>query len=80
MSAGSRGTGIDIDAQDWQRSGSGDGSIEIAFVAGASDTTAWVLMRVTGDPAGRVLTFGRHEWDCFLDGIRGHEFDDAARG
>jgi hypothetical protein len=37
-------------------------------------------MRVTGDPAGRVLTFGRHEWDCFLDGIRGHEFDDAARG
>jgi hypothetical protein len=37
----------------------------------------WVLMRVAGDPAGRVLVFDRNEWECFLDGARGGEFDDA---
>jgi Domain of unknown function (DUF397) len=35
-------------------------------------------MRVGGDPAGRVLVYDRHEWECFLDGVRGGEFDDAA--
>jgi hypothetical protein len=34
-------------------------------------------MRVGGDPAGRVLVYDRHEWECFLDGVRGGEFDDA---
>ena len=38
----------------------------------------WVLMRVAGDPAQRVLVFDRHEWECFLDGARNGEFDDAA--
>jgi Domain of unknown function (DUF397) len=38
----------------------------------------WVLMRVAGDPEGRVLVYDRHEWECFLDGARGGEFDDAA--
>jgi hypothetical protein len=37
----------------------------------------WVLMRVSDDPEGRVLVFDRHEWDCFLDGARKGEFDDA---
>jgi hypothetical protein len=37
----------------------------------------WVLMRVTGDPDQRVLVFDRHEWECFLDGVRHGEFDDA---
>ena len=37
----------------------------------------WVLMRVTGDPAGRVLVYDRHEWECFLDGVRNGEFDDG---
>jgi Domain of unknown function (DUF397) len=40
--------------------------------------TEWVLMRVAGDPAGRVLVYDRHEWECFLDGVRGGEFDDGA--
>jgi hypothetical protein len=40
--------------------------------------TEWVLMRVAGDPAQRVLVFDRHEWECFLDGARHGEFDDAA--
>jgi hypothetical protein len=66
--------GIDPAAQHWQRSGSSDGSIEVAFIDGGE----WVLMRVTGDPAERILVFDRNEWDCFLDGARNGEFDDAA--
>ena len=82
--------GVDPDRQRWQRSGQGSGAIEIAFVqalAPASPPLAatagpgaedWVLMRVAGDAAGRVLVFDRHEWECFLDGARQGEFDDAA--
>jgi Domain of unknown function (DUF397) len=65
--------GIDLAAQVWRRSGRGEGAIEVAFTYGS-----WVLMRVTGDPEQRVLVFDRHEWDCFLDGARNGEFDDAA--
>ena len=87
--------GIDPDTLDWQRSGPGndvgDGSIEVAFVRGSGtagdggssvpETPAdWVLMRVAGDPDRRVLVFDRNEWECFLDGARNGEFDDAARG
>jgi hypothetical protein len=86
--------GVDLAAQDWRRSGDRDGAIEIAFVparalaaAPATATTApgaaaehaeYVLMRVAGDPAGRVLVYDRHEWECFLDGVRGGEFDEGA--
>ncbi len=81
--------GIDLGAQDWQRSGDGDGALEIAFVAQAPGAgtqaaqapgvgTEWVLMRVAGDPDGRVLVYDRNEWECFLDGVRAGEFDDAA--
>lgn len=37
----------------------------------------WILMRVADDPARRVLVFDRNEWECFLDGARNGEFDDA---
>jgi Domain of unknown function (DUF397) len=71
--------GIDVTAQSWRRSGAGAaGSIEIAVVrqpVGAGDE--WVLMRVAGDPVERVLVYDRHEWECFLDGVRNGEFDDA---
>ena len=81
--------GLDPGAQRWQRSGRGAGAIEIALVqagpegglnasAGAS-AGDWVLMRVADDPDGRVLVFDRNEWECFLDGARKGEFDDAAR-
>ena len=70
--------GIDLAGLVWQRSGEGDGSIEVAFPLGASWTRGdWVLMRVAGDPADRILVFDRNEWDCFLDGARNGEFDDA---
>ena len=71
------GLGIDLAAQAWQRSGQGDGAIEIAF-ARTPDAAQWVLMRVAGDPDQRVLVFDRHEWECFLDGARNGEFDAAA--
>ena len=71
--------GIDLVAQDWQRSGDGDGALEIAFINQAPGTaTEWVLMRVAGDRDGRVLVYDRNEWECFLDGVRAGEFDDAA--
>jgi Domain of unknown function (DUF397) len=76
--------GIDPAAQAWQRSGEGDGSIEIAFARApgtsgeAGNGHTWVLMRVAGDPEDRILVFDRNEWDCFLDGVRNGEFDDAA--
>jgi len=68
--------GVDLAAQVWRRSGRGDGAIEVAFAA-AAGPGHWVLMRVTGDPEQRVLVFDRHEWECFLDGARNGEFDDA---
>ena len=69
--------GVDLAAQVWRRSGRGDGAIEVAF-APAAGPGRWVLMRVMGDPEQRVLVFDRHEWECFLDGARNGEFDDAA--
>jgi hypothetical protein len=73
--------GINLAIQAWQRSGAGDGAIEVAFtrVPGAADVVEdWVLMRVAGDPEERVLVFDRNEWECFVDGARNGEFDDAA--
>jgi Domain of unknown function (DUF397) len=74
--------GIDPAAEAWHRSGHGDGAIEIAFVPATrgsvpQDRAEWVLMRVAGDPQQRVLVFDRYEWECFLDGARNGEFDDA---
>ncbi|MGH3247346.1 MAG: hypothetical protein ACRDOI_14215 [Trebonia sp.] len=71
--------GIDPAALAWERSGAGDGSIEIAFPLSQRWARGdWVLMRVVGDGAGRVLVFDRNEWDCFIDGARNGEFDDPA--
>jgi hypothetical protein len=72
--------GIDITAQRWQRSGEGAGTIEVAMVSGPGGPGDWVLMRVAGDPAGRVLVYDRHEWECFLDGVRNGEFDGVPAG
>jgi uncharacterized protein DUF397 len=88
--------GIDPDDLYWQRSGAGEGSLEVAFVgeaagppsgrsswrpgdgglggAGAAAGAQWVLLRVAGDPEGRVLVYDRTEWTCFLDGVSRGEF------
>lgn len=69
--------GISVDALQWQHSGpDGSSAIEVAFTWAAGQQ--WALMRVSGDPDQRVLLFSRLEWDCFLDGARKGEFDDAA--
>jgi len=71
--------GIDLAEQAWQRSGRGEGALEIAFArAGVAGDSEWVLMRVAGDPGQRVLVFDRNEWECFLNGARNGEFDAAA--
>jgi Domain of unknown function (DUF397) len=69
--------GIDLAAQAWHRSGPGDGALEVAF-ARVGEGPEWVLVRVAGDRDQRVLVFDRNEWECFLDGARNGEFDDAA--
>jgi hypothetical protein len=67
--------GIDVNALAWRGSTSGPGAIEVAFAqAGGQE---WMLMRVSEDTAGRVSVFSRFEWDCFLDGVKNGEFDDA---
>jgi hypothetical protein len=94
------GLGVDLASLDWQRSGTGAGSFEVAFVAsqfrhshaaaGKARSAArgreagskcplidWVLLRVAGDPMGRVLVYDRNEWLCFLDGAVRGEFDRA---
>ena len=74
--------GIDPSAQAWRSSAAGDGAgcgaggaVEVAMVEAAG--ASWVLLRVSGDASGRVLVYNRHEWECFLDGAKGGEFDDA---
>jgi hypothetical protein len=70
--------GIDLTQTTWQRSGEGDGAIEVALPLSERWARGdWVLMRVAGDPAGRILVFDRNEWECFIDGARNGEFDDA---
>jgi hypothetical protein len=68
--------GIDPLELAWERSGEAAGSIEIAFPRSSRWACGdWVLMRVAGDPAERVLVFDRNEWECFIDGARNGEFD-----
>lgn len=66
--------GVDPAKLAWQRSGTGTGSLEVAFVSGAAEVD-WVLLRVAGDPERRVLIYDRTEWACFLDGVGRGEFD-----
>jgi hypothetical protein len=71
--------GIDLADLDWQRSGTGAGSLEVAFVGDGADRpdgadADWILLRVAEDPAGRVLVYDRNEWACFLDGVGRGEF------
>src|ERR1700735_5374074 len=71
--------GIDPAALAWERSGDGDGSVEVAFPRSPRWARGgWGLMRGAADPAGLVLVFDRNEWECFIDGARNGEFDEAA--
>ena len=70
--------GIDPAALAWERSGDGDGSIEVAFPLSPRWARGdWVLMRVASDRAARILVFDRNEWECFIDGARNGEFGEG---
>ncbi|MGH3277680.1 MAG: hypothetical protein ACRDNW_00890 [Trebonia sp.] len=69
--------GIDAATVEWKGSGEGPGTVQIAFVSARG--TDWVLLRVREDPGGLVSVFTRFEWECFLNGAKKGEFDDAAR-
>ncbi|HXW47424.1 MAG TPA: DUF397 domain-containing protein [Streptosporangiaceae bacterium] len=71
--------GVDLASLEWRSAGAdgpdqAPGALEVATVA-SPDSGWWVLLRVAGDPAGRVLVYDEHEWECFLDGVRKGEFD-----
>ena len=68
--------GIDLDRQQWRRSGSAKRAIEVAFVVALGQRS--VLPRVKNDPEGRVRVYDEEEWTAFLDGAKNGEFDDAA--
>jgi uncharacterized protein DUF397 len=67
--------GLDVATQPWQRSGADDGAVEVAVVEAAGQR--WVLLRIAGDPSGRVLVYDPYEWECFVDGVKNGEFDDT---
>ena len=70
--------GVDLAGLGWRRpAGAEDdepGVMEVAITRRAGGGS-WVLLRVSGDPEGRVLVYDEHEWECFLDGVRNGEFD-----
>lgn len=71
--------GIDMGSLTWRRpagasAGHAVGVMEVA-VTPRDGGGNWVLLRVAGDPDGRVLVYDEHEWECFLDGVRNGEFD-----
>jgi len=71
--------GVDLASLEWRSAGAGGqheprGALEVATLARAGDGW-WVLLRVAGDPAERVLVYDETEWECFLDGVRKGEFD-----
>lgn len=53
----------------------GDGAVPPG--GGPGGAVDWVLLRVAGDPDGRVLVYDRTEWQCFVDGVGRGEFDMA---
>lgn len=69
--------GIDPAAVEWKGSGEGPGTLQVAVVSARG--ADWVLLRSPGSADGLVSVFTRFEWDCFLDGAKKGEFDDAAR-
>lgn len=67
--------GIDPGELTWRSSTFGPGAIQVAFAHALGQR--WALMRLNDDSSGRVSVFTSFEWDCFLDGAKNGEFDDA---
>jgi hypothetical protein len=69
--------GIDLADVNWKGSGQGPATIQVAFVSARGED--WVLLRSQERADGLVSVFTSFEWECFLDGAKKGEFDDAAR-
>ncbi len=68
-----KGLRVDLGQARWRKSSlSGpncDNCVEVASVDGG------VLLRDSKNPQGPVLVFTRGEWDAFVGGTKGGEFD-----
>ncbi len=69
--------GLDPGSLSWQGSSAQPGAVQVAFAWALGQR--WTLMRLAGDPSGRVSVFTAFEWECFLDGAKNGEFDDEER-
>ena len=69
--------GIDPADLDWRGSGNGPGIVQVAFVSARG--ADWVLLRSRENDDSLISVFTSFEWECFLDGAKKGEFDDAAR-
>jgi hypothetical protein len=69
--------GIDSATVEWKGAGEGTGTVQVAFVSARG--ADWVLLRTQGSADGLISVFTHFEWECFLDGAKNGEFDDAAR-
>ena len=52
-----------------------NGCVEVAPLADGG-----VAVRDSKNPESPILSFSRHEWICFLDGVAQGEFDDLETG
>ena len=64
---------VDLSRVEWHKSSysNSTGCVEIAFVGGL------VAVRDSKDPGGPALIFTTHEWEAFLAGARGGEFNQS---
>lgn len=69
--------GIDPTSLEWIGSGEGPRTLQVAFVS--AHGADWVLLRSQESADSLVSVFTIFEWECFLDGAKKGEFDDAAR-
>lgn len=68
-----KGLRVDLTRAEWVKStrssGNCDNCVEVAFVDGA------IAVRDSKDPHGPALIYTHDEWDAFLHGVKGGEFD-----
>ena len=73
MTMNSNGMDVDLEHAHWRKSTSSgpftDNCVEVAFIGDA------IAVRDSKNPAGPVLLFTTAEWDAFVDGAKGGEFD-----
>lgn len=68
-----KGMSVDLSRAVWRKSTKSgpwtEACVEVAFVDGAT------AVRDSKNPTGPVLVFTPKEWDAFVDGAKGGEFD-----